>query len=100
MDDFVKLMKSWILYATKVDPEQLGLNEDQIVALGHGLTENRLINPPTPSSYETKVKAWRCVQCGKVFTREYRTRQYLYCSASCKNKAYRARKSISDSLTR
>jgi len=87
----VELMANWIRYAARIEPEALELTDEQIVALGAGLSRNGLLNPPTPASFEKKLLFYRCEYCGKPQFRTYRTRQPRYCSNSCRQAAYRER---------
>lgn len=84
----------WIAYATRRPvPEilELGLEREQLAALGRWLAANPLINPP--AEIPVKVGEFVCqCGCGERFTAEWRTKRPQYVNATHKARAYRARK--------
>jgi hypothetical protein len=88
----VNLAVQWLAFANRCSVEDVkgwGLTDDQLVSLGLSVSRNKLLNPPRA---QLKLGVFRCRWCGQVFSREWRTSRWRYCSDSHRQLAYRARK--------
>lgn len=87
----VEKARQWLKYFANVDPASIGLSDFQVKAIALGMTQNKLLNPPSPG---VKWSMFQCSnpECKKSFFEKYVTRHPKYCSLKCRNRAYYLRR--------